>query len=75
MRAKVVTVDSFGAIVQFPGGIKALCPLSHMSELEIPKLGKKFQVGLLKFLIECFLLIFFFLVEDTIIVTEINMSL
>ncbi|KAI4310641.1 hypothetical protein MLD38_035604 [Melastoma candidum] len=45
VRAKVVTVDNFGAIVQFPGGIKALCPLSHMSELEVPKVGKKFQVG------------------------------
>ncbi|XP_024021580.1 rRNA biogenesis protein RRP5 isoform X2 [Morus notabilis] len=44
-RAKVIAVDSFGAIVQFPGGVKAQCPLRHMSELEIPKAGKKFKVG------------------------------
>lgn len=43
-RAKVIAVDSFGAIVQFPGGVKAQCPLRHMSELEIPKAGKKFKV-------------------------------
>lgn len=44
MRAKVIAVDSFGAIVQFPGGVKALCPLPHMSELEIVKPAKKFKV-------------------------------
>lgn len=36
-RAKIIAVDSFGAIVQFPGGVKALCPLRHMSEFEIAK--------------------------------------
>ncbi|XP_004514152.1 rRNA biogenesis protein RRP5 [Cicer arietinum] len=45
VKAKILSVDSFGAIVQIPGGVKALCPLRHMSELEIAKPGKKFQVG------------------------------
>ncbi|PWA41653.1 Nucleic acid-binding, OB-fold [Artemisia annua] len=44
VKAKVVIVDSFGAIVQFASGVKALCPLHHMSELEIVKPRKKFQV-------------------------------
>lgn len=45
VKAKIVAVDSFGAIVLFPGGVKALCPVRHMSEYEIAKPGKKFQVG------------------------------
>ncbi|KAF2307727.1 hypothetical protein GH714_031256 [Hevea brasiliensis] len=45
VRAKILAVDSFGAIVQFPGGVKALCPLRHMSEFEIAKPRKKFKVG------------------------------
>ncbi|KAI3794742.1 hypothetical protein L1987_37379 [Smallanthus sonchifolius] len=45
VRAKVIIVDSFGAIVQFASGVKALCPLRHMSEFEIVKPRKKFQVG------------------------------
>ncbi|XP_061360719.1 rRNA biogenesis protein RRP5 isoform X2 [Gastrolobium bilobum] len=45
VKAKILSVDSFGAIVQIPGGVKALCPLRHMSELEIAKPGKKFKVG------------------------------
>ncbi|KAL7197319.1 hypothetical protein ACSBR2_019960 [Camellia fascicularis] len=45
VRAKVTVVDNFGAIVQFPSGVKALCPLRHMSEFEIAKPRKKFQVG------------------------------
>lgn len=44
VKAKVIIVDSFGAIVQFASGVKALCPLRHMSELEIVKPRKKFQV-------------------------------
>lgn len=44
VKAKILSVDSFGAIVQIPGGVKALCPLRHMSELEISKPGKKFKV-------------------------------
>nr|XP_015898902.2 rRNA biogenesis protein RRP5 isoform X1 [Ziziphus jujuba var. spinosa] len=45
VRAKIIAVDSFGAIVQFPGGVKALCPLRHMSEFEIAKPRKKFKIG------------------------------
>ncbi|CAA3018879.1 rRNA biogenesis RRP5, partial [Olea europaea subsp. europaea] len=45
VKAKVVAVDIFGAIVQFASGVKALCPLRHMSEFEIAKPRKKFQVG------------------------------
>nr|GMD47877.1 rRNA biogenesis protein RRP5 isoform X1 [Ipomoea batatas] len=45
VKSKVITVDSFGAIVQFSSGVKALCPLRHMSEFEIVKPRKKFQVG------------------------------
>ncbi|PIN20215.1 rRNA processing protein Rrp5 [Handroanthus impetiginosus] len=45
VKAKVIAVDSFGAIVQFASGVKALCPLRHMSEFEIAKPRKKFQVG------------------------------
>lgn len=44
VKAKVVAVDIFGAIVQFASGVKALCPLRHMSEFEIAKPRKKFQV-------------------------------
>ncbi|CAJ1967373.1 unnamed protein product [Sphenostylis stenocarpa] len=44
VKAKILSVDSFGAIVQIPGGVKALCPLRHMSELEISKPGKKFKI-------------------------------
>lgn len=44
MKAKVIIVDSFGAIVQFASGVKGLCPLRHMSEFEIVKPRKKFQV-------------------------------
>ncbi|XP_004303371.1 PREDICTED: protein RRP5 homolog [Fragaria vesca subsp. vesca] len=45
VRGKIIAVDSFGAIVQFPGGVKALCPLTHMSEFEIAKPRKKFKIG------------------------------
>ncbi|GFP79860.1 protein rrp5 homolog [Phtheirospermum japonicum] len=45
VKAKVIAVDSFGAIVQFASGVKALCPLRHMSEFEIAKPRKKFQNG------------------------------
>ncbi|XP_018498382.2 rRNA biogenesis protein RRP5-like [Pyrus x bretschneideri] len=45
VRGKVIAVDSFGAIMQFTGGVKALCPLTHMSEFEIAKPGKKFKIG------------------------------
>ncbi|OVA06347.1 Ribosomal protein S1 [Macleaya cordata] len=45
VKAKVIAVEGFGAFVQLSGGVKALCPLPHMSEFEIPKPGKKFKVG------------------------------
>lgn len=44
-KAKVISVDTFGAIVQFLGGLKAMCPLRHMSEFEVTKPRKKFKVG------------------------------
>ncbi|CAL9220483.1 unnamed protein product [Arabidopsis halleri] len=44
-KAKVISVDTFGAIVQFSGGLKAMCPLRHMSEFEVAKPRKKFKVG------------------------------
>ncbi|KAK3020344.1 hypothetical protein RJ639_045328 [Escallonia herrerae] len=46
VKAKVIAVDSFGTIVQLASGVKALCPLRHMSEFEIVKPRKKFQVGI-----------------------------
>ncbi|KAF7804182.1 rRNA biogenesis protein RRP5 [Senna tora] len=45
VKAKILSVDAFGAIVQIPGGLKALCPLRHMSEFEIAKPRKKFKEG------------------------------
>ncbi|WOL03965.1 rRNA biogenesis protein RRP5 [Canna indica] len=45
VKAKVIAVENVGAIVQFASGVKALCPLPHMSELEIAKPPKKFKVG------------------------------
>ncbi|CAO2824133.1 unnamed protein product [Amaranthus hypochondriacus] len=45
VKAKVVAVKSSGAIVQFPSGVKALCPIRHMSEYDIEKPRKKFKVG------------------------------
>lgn len=44
VKAKVIAVESFGAFVQFSSGVKALCPLPHMSELDIVKPPKKFKV-------------------------------
>lgn len=46
VKAKVIAVDSFGAIVKLASGVKALCPLRHMSEFEIAKPRKKFEVGI-----------------------------
>ncbi|KAL5720281.1 hypothetical protein ACHQM5_012960 [Ranunculus cassubicifolius] len=45
VKGKIVSVETFGAIVQFLGGVKALCPLPHMSEFDIAKPRKKFKVG------------------------------
>jgi rRNA biogenesis protein RRP5 len=47
VRAKIIAVDSFGAIVQFPGGLMAKCPVQHMSEFDVAKTGKKFKVNVL----------------------------
>ncbi|KMZ61801.1 30S ribosomal protein S1 [Zostera marina] len=44
-NAKVIAVECFGAIVQFSCGVKALCPVSHMSEFEIAKPPKKYKNG------------------------------
>lgn len=44
LKAKVIAVENFGAIVQLSSGIKALCPLPHMSEFDIIKPAKKFKV-------------------------------
>jgi rRNA biogenesis protein RRP5 len=44
VKGKVIGVGSFGATVQFSSGVKALCPLEHMSEMRIDKPPKKFQV-------------------------------
>ncbi|KAL9228093.1 hypothetical protein vseg_003707 [Gypsophila vaccaria] len=45
VKAKVIDVKSMGATVQFPSGMKALCPLQHMSEFEVQRPRKKFKVG------------------------------
>ncbi|XP_020589547.1 rRNA biogenesis protein RRP5 isoform X2 [Phalaenopsis equestris] len=45
LRAQVIVVEPFGAIVQLACGVKALCPCRHMSELERVKPSKKFKVG------------------------------
>lgn len=44
VRAQVIVVEPFGAIVQLESGVKALCPYRHMSELERVKPTKKFKV-------------------------------
>ncbi|KAM0952074.1 putative suppressor of forked, tetratricopeptide-like helical domain superfamily [Dioscorea sansibarensis] len=44
VKAKVLAVENFGAIVQFSSGVKALCPLPHMSEFDIVKPDKKFKL-------------------------------
>uniref|UniRef100_A0A7N0TNV2 rRNA biogenesis protein RRP5 n=1 Tax=Kalanchoe fedtschenkoi TaxID=63787 RepID=A0A7N0TNV2_KALFE len=45
VRAKVIALDTFGALVQLSSGVKALCPLPHMSEFDVARPGKKFKVG------------------------------
>lgn len=67
VKAKILSVDSFGAIVQIPGGVKALCPLRHMSELEISKPGKKFKVVFLL----CMLLLNFLVLSSFVSVDNI----
>ncbi|KAK9723955.1 hypothetical protein RND81_05G036900 [Saponaria officinalis] len=45
VKAKVIDVKIMGATVQFPSGVKALCPLQHMSEFDVQRPRKKFKVG------------------------------
>ncbi|KAG0449548.1 hypothetical protein HPP92_027317 [Vanilla planifolia] len=45
VKAKVIAVEPFGALVQLASSIKALCPLRHMSEFARVKPSKKFQIG------------------------------
>ncbi|KAI3976792.1 hypothetical protein MKX01_008650, partial [Papaver californicum] len=45
VKGKVTSVGDFGADVQLSTSVKVLCHLTHMSELEVPKPGKKFKVG------------------------------
>ncbi|CAN6476370.1 unnamed protein product [Victoria cruziana] len=45
VRGKVIKVEEDAAVIQFLGGLKALCPLQHMSEHNLAKPPKKFKVG------------------------------
>ncbi|KAG9456393.1 hypothetical protein H6P81_000901 [Aristolochia fimbriata] len=45
VKATIISVDNNGALVQLSDGVKALCPVSHMSEFEFPKPSSKFKVG------------------------------
>ncbi|KAK8960422.1 hypothetical protein KSP40_PGU014000 [Platanthera guangdongensis] len=45
VRAKIIAVEPYGAIILFGSGVKALCPCRHMSEFERIKPAKKFKVG------------------------------
>lgn len=44
VRGKVIKVEEDAAVIQFLGGLKALCPLQHMSEHNLAKPPKKFKV-------------------------------
>ena len=41
----VVAVEAYGALVQLAEGVKALCPLQHMSEFQRSTPSSKFQVS------------------------------
>lgn len=41
----VIAVEPYGALVQLAEGVKALCPLQHMSEFQRSNPSSKFQVG------------------------------
>lgn len=45
VQAKVSRVEPSGAVVQLLNGLKAFCPLQHMSEFGIAKPTERFQVG------------------------------
>lgn len=40
----VIAVEPYGALVQLAEGVKALCPLQHMSEFQRSNPSSKFQV-------------------------------
>ncbi|KAH7441212.1 hypothetical protein KP509_03G029000 [Ceratopteris richardii] len=42
---EVMSVEQYGAIVKLADGLKAICPLQHMSEFELLKPTAKFKVG------------------------------
>lgn len=44
VNGTVVGVEPYGAFVQLAEGLKALCPLQHMSEFERSTPSSKFQV-------------------------------
>ena len=44
VRGEIISVEDFGAFVKLSDGVKALCPLQHMSEFQIAKPSPKFQV-------------------------------
>lgn len=41
----VVRVEPYGALVELAEGLKALCPLQHMSEFQRSTASSKFQVS------------------------------
>lgn len=41
----VIGVEPYGAFVQLAEGVKALCPLQHMSEFQRSTPSSKFQVS------------------------------
>jgi len=45
VNGTVVGVEPFGAFVQLAEGLKALCPLQHMSEFQRSTPSSKFQVS------------------------------
>ncbi|KAI5068389.1 hypothetical protein GOP47_0016734 [Adiantum capillus-veneris] len=45
ITGEITSVEAFGAFVKLADGVKALCPLQHMSEFQRPKPSGKFKVG------------------------------
>lgn len=45
VQGEITTVEHFGAFVKLSDGVKALCPLQHMSEFQRTKPSVKFKVG------------------------------
>lgn len=44
VSGEVTSVEPFGAFLKLADGVKALCPLQHMSELQRTKPSPKFKV-------------------------------